>query len=178
MSRVGKKPIDIPSGVQVAVQDSLVKVSGPKGELTLLLPTIIQADAGDGQVTVTRSDDTRGSRSFHGLYRSLIANMVEGVEKAFTKNLVIEGVGFKAEVRGSVLVVTVGFSSPVEYAIPEGVDIAVDGGTRIKITSIDKQKVGQAAARIRGFSPAEPYKGKGIRYADERIRRKEGKTVA
>ena len=178
MSRVGKKPIDIPSGVQVAVQDSLVKVSGPKGELTLLLPTIIQADAGDGQVTVTRSDDTRENRSFHGLYRSLIANMVEGVEKAFTKNLVIEGVGFKAEVRGSTLVVTVGFSSPVEYAIPEGVDIAVDGGTRIKITSIDKQKVGQAAARIRGFSPAEPYKGKGIRYADERIRRKEGKTVA
>ncbi len=178
MSRVGKKPIDIPSGVQVAVQDSLVKVSGPKGELTLLLPTIIQADAGDGKVTVTRSDDTRENRSFHGLYRSLIANMVEGVEKAFTKNLVIEGVGFKAEVRGSVLVVTVGFSSPVEYAIPEGVDIAVDGGTRIKITSIDKQKVGQAAARIRGFSPAEPYKGKGIRYADERIRRKEGKTVA
>jgi len=178
MSRVGKKPIDIPSGVQVAVQDSLVKVSGPKGELTLLLPTIIQADAGDGKVTVTRSDDTRENRSFHGLYRSLIANMVEGVEKAFTKNLVIEGVGFKAEVRGSTLVVTVGFSSPVEYAIPEGVDIAVDGGTRIKITSIDKQKVGQAAARIRGFSPAEPYKGKGIRYADERIRRKEGKTVA
>ena len=178
MSRVGKKPIDIPSGVQVAVQDSLVKVSGPKGELTLLLPTIIQADAGDGKVTVTRSDDTRENRSFHGLYRSLIANMVEGVEKAFTKNLVIEGVGFKAEVRGSTLVVTVGFSSPVEYAIPEGVDITVDGGTRIKITSIDKQKVGQAAARIRGFSPAEPYKGKGIRYADERIRRKEGKTVA
>ncbi len=178
MSRVGKKPIDIPSGVQVAVQDSLVKVSGPKGELTLLLPTIIQADAGDGKVTVTRSDDSRENRSFHGLYRSLIANMVEGVEKAFTKNLVIEGVGFKAEVRGSTLVVTVGFSSPVEYAIPEGVDIAVDGGTRIKITSIDKQKVGQAAARIRGFSPAEPYKGKGIRYADERIRRKEGKTVA
>ena len=178
MSRVGKKPIDIPSGVKVAVQDSLVKVSGPKGDLTLLLPATIQADAGDGKVTVTRSDDTRENRSFHGLYRSLIANMVEGVEKAFTKDLVIEGVGFKAEVRGSTLVVTVGFSSPVEYAIPEGVDITVDGGTRVKITSIDKQKVGQAAARIRGFSPAEPYKGKGIRYADERIRRKEGKTVA
>lgn len=178
MSRVGKKPIDIPSGVKVAVQDSLVKVSGPKGDLTLLLPATIQADAGDGKVTVTRSDDTRENRSFHGLYRSLIANMVEGVENAFSKELVIEGVGFKAEVRGSTLVVTVGFSSPVEYAIPEGVDITVDGGTRVKITSIDKQKVGQAAARIRGFSPAEPYKGKGIRYADERIRRKEGKTVA
>ena len=178
MSRVGKKPIDVPSGVQVAVQDCLVKVSGPKGELTLELPATIQADAGDGKVTVTRTDDSRENRSFHGLYRSLIANMIEGVENAFSKELVIEGVGFKAEVRGSTLVVTVGFSSPIEYAIPDGVDIVVEGGTRLKITSIDKQKVGQAAARIRGFAPAEPYKGKGIRYADERIRRKEGKTVA
>jgi large subunit ribosomal protein L6 len=179
MSRVGKKSIDVPSGVDVAVSGDTVTVKGPKGELSLDLPEAIRAEVGDGSVQVSRADDSRENRSFHGLYRSLIANMIEGVEKGFARSLRIEGVGFRAEVRGKVLVLTVGYSSPVEYDIPDTVTIGTDNnGTRIDVSGTDKQQVGLVAARIRAFAPAEPYKGKGISYLGERVRRKVGKTVA
>jgi large subunit ribosomal protein L6 len=178
MSRIGKKPITIPSAVQVDVQGTTARVKGPKGELSLTIDPCIQAVAEGNVLTVTRANDGRKSRSLHGLYRSLIANMIEGVEKGYSRDLEIEGVGFKAELKGKTLFVHAGFASPKEFLVPDGVDVTIDGGTRVKVSSIDKQKVGQAAARIRSFAPAEPYKGKGIKYAGERIRRKEGKTVA
>jgi len=127
---------------------------------------------------VLRADDTRESRSFHGLARSLVANMIQGVAEGFKKELEIEGVGFRASVRGQEVSLSLGFSSPVEYLAPDGIKVTVDGGTKLVVSGADKQKVGDTAARLRGFMPAEPYKGKGMRFKDERVRRKVGKTVA
>lgn len=178
MSRIGKEPVAIASGVTVTVNDRMVAVKGALGELSYALPTAIQAVVDGGQVVVTCDVETRQARSFHGLARTLIANMIEGVSKGYSKELTIEGVGFKAEIKGQKAFLSLGFASPKEYSIPEGIAVTEQGGTKLSVTGIDKQLVGEAAARIRGYFPAEPYKGKGIRYKDEQVRRKVGKTVA
>lgn len=178
MSRIGKKPINIPAGVTVDVADSCVTVKGSVGELKYDIPSVILVKVDGGICSVERTDETKKTRSLHGLVRSLIANMIEGVSKGFTKELEIEGVGFKAEVQGQKIILNVGFSIPMVYVAPDGIKLEEKGGTRVTVSGADKQKVGEAAARIRGFAPAEPYKGKGIKYKGERIRRKVGKTVA
>jgi large subunit ribosomal protein L6 len=178
MSRIGQKPVDVPAGVTVGLEGTTVRVKGPKGELLLNVPTGVKASVADGKVNVSRADDLRVTRGCHGLTRTLIANMIEGVTKGFSKDLEIQGVGFKAAVQGRKLVLSLGFSIPVEYSLPDGVNAAVDGATKIVVSGPDKQKVGDAAARIRSFYPAEPYKGKGVRYKGEYVRRKVGKSVA
>jgi large subunit ribosomal protein L6 len=178
MSRLGIKPVEIPSGVTVAVAGARVQVKGKLGELTIELPGTIRAQAGDGRLTVTRGDDARLSRSCHGLMRSLLKNMMEGVSKGFRKDLEIQGVGFKAAVQGQKLTMSLGRAAPVEYRIPEGVKVTAEEGVRLAVSGPDKQLVGDVAARIRSFYPAEPYKGKGIRFKGEHVRRKVGKTVA
>ncbi|NQT91666.1 MAG: 50S ribosomal protein L6 [Lentisphaerae bacterium] len=178
MSRIGQEPIDLPAGVTVSVEGKRVSVKGPLGELAHTAPAPIDVATEDGRITVTRVDDTDGSRSLHGLTRTLVANMVEGVTKGFSKTIEIEGVGFRAAVDGQALDVSVGFPAPVRYKIPEGITVDVQGGTTIVVSGADKQMVGNSAALIRGISPAEPYKGKGLHYRGERVRRKVGKTVA
>ena len=178
MSRIGKQPVGIPDGVTVTVQGAEVSAKGPKGELSITLAGPVSAAVEDGHVVVSRSEETRDGRSFHGLARSLIANMVEGVSAGFSKKLEIQGVGFRAAVQGQMLTMTLGFSKPVEYPVPDDVKIEVEGGTLITVSGVDKQQVGDSAARIRSFFKAEPYKGKGIRYVGEHVKRKVGKTVA
>ena len=179
MSRIGQKPIDIAAGVEVRVDGSQAIVKGAKGELTVGIAEGIGVAVEGSQVSVTRADDSREQKSLHGLVRSLIANAIEGVSKGFEKQLEINGVGFRASVQGQTLNMSVGLSSPVVYTVKDGLSLAVnDSGTVITVSGADKQMVGDAAARIRGFRPAEPYKGKGVQYKGERIRRKVGKTVA
>lgn len=178
MSRVGNKSIDIPSGVTVAVQGSNITIKGPNGELSKDLPFSITAKVEDSKVIIGRTDELRLTRGLHGLYRTLVANMIEGVTKGYTRELEIEGVGFKALLQGKKLMISVGFSSPVEYEMPDGIKVTVDANTKLTVSGIDKQKVGEAAAEIRAVFPPEPYKGKGIRYKGEYVRRKVGKTVA
>jgi large subunit ribosomal protein L6 len=178
MSRMGKKPLVIPSGVTVSVDGQQVIVKGPLGELSTRLPGHIRAAVEAGKVLLTRPDDERESKSCHGLARTGVMNMIEGVVKGYRKELEIQGVGFKAAVQKNVLSLSLGFSSPLEYAVPDGIKVAVEGGTALVISGADKQKVGDVAARVRRFFPAEPYKGKGIRFRGESVRRKVGKTVA
>ena len=176
MSRIGEMPIDVPSGVTITVDGSHLTTKGGKGELSLDLPEGIAAAVEGNTVVVTRGDDTQ--KAFHGLTRSLVANMVEGVSNGYTKELEIQGVGFRAALQGKTLSLSLGFASPIEYAIPDTVTITVNNNTEVVVSGADKQQVGEVAARIRAFFPAEPYKGKGVRYKGERVRRKEGKTVA
>ncbi len=176
MSRIGERPVPVPGGVTVTVDAATVTVTGPKGELRYTLPAPISAAVNTSEVVLTRRDDT--AKAFHGLSRSLVANMVTGVSEGYRKVLLIEGVGFRAAVQGSVLSLSLGFASPKEYKIPEGIEIAVNNNTEVTVSGADKQQVGAAAAWIRSYYPVEPYKGKGIHYRDERVRRKEGKTVA
>jgi large subunit ribosomal protein L6 len=178
MSRIGEAPIEIPAGVTVTASGAQLTVKGGKGELAITLPGTVSAEVAEGRLTLARTGDTRESRSLHGLVRSLAANMVKGVTEGFSKTLEIEGVGFRAGVQGKKLVLSVGFSKPVEYTVPDDITVAAEGDTKVVVSGADKQKVGQVAARIRGFCPCEPYKGKGIRYSDEHVRRKVGKTVA
>jgi large subunit ribosomal protein L6 len=178
MSRIGKQPVKIPAGVTVAAAGGSVTVKGPLGQLARELPIGITAVAADGAVQVSRSDDSRGQRSRHGLSRTLISNMVEGVTKGYRKELSVEGTGFKVQVQGTKLLLSLGFAAPKEYPIPAGIKVTEKQGVQILIEGINKELVGQAAARIRGYYPAEPYKGKGIKYVGEQIRRKQGKTVA
>ena len=178
MSRVGNNPIEIPSGVTVEVKDAAVKVKGPKGELSLELDAGIAAKIDDGKVVISRDSEEKHQKSIHGTMRSLIANMIEGVNKGFSKELEIQGVGFKAQMQGRKLVMALGFSHPIEYEIPEEVNVEVPEPTKIIVTSTNKHMVGQVSARIRDYFPAEPYKGKGVRYKGEHVRRKAGKTVA
>lgn len=178
MSRIGNKAVDIPDKVKVNIgNDGAVAVEGPKGKLSWQLPREIKANIADNRVSLARNAETRSVKALHGLSRSLINNMVQGVSTGFTKDLIIEGVGFKAAVQGSVLNLSLGFSHPVLFPIPEGIKIVVAENTKISISGIDKHLVGQVAADIRRYYPPEPYKGKGVRYAGEVIRRKEGKTV-
>ena len=178
MSRIGKLPIAIPDGVQVSIDKRSIKVKGPKGELSHQVPAQINAAMEDGHLVVGRQNETRQSRALHGLSRSLIANMVEGVFTGFDKTLEIVGVGYRAELKGNNLTVSLGYSHPVIFQAPPDVDLEVDGGNRITVRGIDKQLVGQVAAVIRSFKKPEPYKGKGIRYDGEQVRRKAGKTGA
>lgn len=177
MSRIGKKPIEIPNGVEVKVEGSKVTVKGPKGTISREVKNGIEVKQSDGKVVVERSGETKEVRALHGLYRALIANMVAGVSSAFTKDLEIIGVGYKAAKKGKNLVLNVGYSHPVEIAPPEGIEIQVEGQTKIKVVGVDKEAVGQVAANIREVRPPEPYKGKGIRYFGEVVRKKAGKVA-
>ena len=177
MSRSGRRPIPVPSGVDVAIgEDNFVRVTGPKGELSATFNTDLSIERQNGELLVSRPDDEREHRSLHGLTRTLLANLVIGVTDGFRKNLEIQGVGYRAAMDGKVLVLTVGYSHQVRMTPPEGVSYALDGQTRISVIGIDKQLVGEEAARIRRVRPPEPYKGKGIRYAGEYVRRKAGKS--
>ncbi len=177
MSRIGKIPVDIPAGVKVSRDHSVIMVEGPKGKLSLEVPGGVDVILGDRVVEVKRPSDGRIERSLHGLVRTLVANMVKGVSIGFEKSLEISGVGYRAEVGGSTLKLIIGFSAPVEYPIPEGVHIKVDKLVNILVSGIDKQLVGRVAAEIRSLKKPEPYKGKGIKYLGEQIRRKVGKSV-
>jgi large subunit ribosomal protein L6 len=178
MSRIGNKAVDIPDKVKVNIDnDGGVAVEGPKGKLNWKLPRDISAKIDNNKVTIARSAETRSVKALHGLSRSLVHNMVVGVSEGFTKNLEIEGVGFKAAVQGANLNLSLGFSHPILFAIPKDIKIVVTDNTKISISGADKKTVGQVAADIRRFYPPEPYKGKGVRYAGEQVRRKEGKTV-
>ena len=176
MSRIGKLPIAIPSGVTVTVEGNTVKVKGPKGELTRVLPNGISIEKNDSTLNVSRVSDEENYKALHGLSRSLVANMVEGVTKGYQKQLDITGVGYKAEVRPFGLQLALGFSHPVQYKAPEGIKLTAPQPTQILIAGPDKAMVGQVAAELRSLRPPEPYKGKGIRYAGEQIRRKAGKA--
>jgi large subunit ribosomal protein L6 len=178
MSRIGKQLIELPDKVKLNVSgDGQVNVEGPKGKLAWTLPKQIQARLEGNKVTLERSGEARQVRALHGLSRALIANMVAGVSTGFVKDLEIQGVGFKAAVQGKILNLSLGFSHPILFQIPDGIKVTVTDNTKIKIEGIDKKVVGQAAADIRAYYPPEPYKGKGVRYAGEKILRKEGKTV-
>jgi large subunit ribosomal protein L6 len=178
MSRIGNKAIEIPDKVKVNIDNhGAVSVEGPKGKLQWKLPREIEASVKDNRVSVVRKAETRGVKALHGLSRSLVHNMVQGVNEGFTKQLEIEGVGFRAAVQGSTLNLSLGFSHPVPFSIPNDIKITVTDNTKILIQGVDKKLVGQVAADIRRFYPPEPYKGKGVRYAGEQIRRKVGKTV-
>jgi len=178
MSRIGNKTVDIPDKVKVNIgNDGAVAVEGPKGKLNWQLPREIKGSVAENRVSLVRGAETRSVKALHGLSRSLVSNMVQGVSAGFTKDLIIEGVGFKAAVQGQVLNLSLGFSHPILFAIPQDIKITVTESTKISISGIDKKAVGQVAADIRRYYPPEPYKGKGVRYAGEVIRRKEGKTV-
>ena len=176
MSRIGKLPVSIPNGVTVTVEANSVKVKGPKGELTHRLPSGITVDKADNVVNVKRASDETNHKALHGLTRSLINNMMEGVTKGYQKQLEITGVGYKAEVRPYGLQLALGFSHSIEYTAPAGIKLSAPQPTQIVIDGADKAVVGQVAAELRGLRPPEPYKGKGIRYAGEVIRRKAGKA--
>ncbi len=178
MSRVGKNPISLPDGVEVEIKDSVVSVKGPKGSLSKEVHSEISVEIKDGQVVVSRPNDSKTFRSLHGLYRSLIANMVEGVHNSFEKKLEIVGVGYKGEVSNKRLTLQLGYSHPIVFVPPEGIEITAESPTKLVISGINKEIVGQVAAKIRSFRPPEPYKGKGVKYEDEQIRRKAGKTAA
>lgn len=176
MSRIGKLPIAIPAGIDVAVDGSTVTVKGPQGTLTRTVNSIINVEVKDNEIVVTRPNDNKESRSLHGLTRTLIANMVEGVANGYKKELEINGIGYRAAMQGNDLVMNIGYSHQVIMSQPEGLKIEVPAPNKIVISGPDKQKVGQFAAEVREKRPPEPYKGKGIKYVDEYIRRKEGKA--
>ncbi|MGH0036909.1 MAG: 50S ribosomal protein L6 [Myxococcota bacterium] len=178
MSRIGNRAIPLPSGVEVQQKGDEVHVKGPKGALSERLPAEIAVEIESGRVQLKRPDEKKETRALHGLARALLANMVTGVTDGFVKELEIEGVGYRGEAKGKSLNLLLGFSHPVEMPVPEGLKVSVDGNTKIKVEGVDKQLVGQFAAEIRRLRPPEPYKGKGIRYAGERIRRKVGKAGA
>ncbi|HEV2125455.1 MAG TPA: 50S ribosomal protein L6 [Chloroflexota bacterium] len=178
MSRIGRMPVPVPSGVNVNVQGDVVVVKGPKGELTVPLNRRLKVDMGDGELTLSRPSDARDDRAQHGLARSLINNAVVGVTEGFTRNLEIRGVGYRAQMRGKTLELSLGFSHPVVVDPPEGITLATPEATRITVSGIDKQLVGQVAANIRALRPPDSYHGKGVRYEGEQVRLKAGKTAA
>ena len=178
MSRIGNKTISLPEKVSITTGDgSRLSVEGPKGKLEWVLPEGISLEQNGGEVEVKRLSEDRKARALHGLSRSLVANMVEGVSAGFAKDLEIQGVGFRAAVKGNALDLSLGFSHPVEHPIPDDLTVTVTENTKIRVEGIDKQKVGQFAAHVRAYYPPEPYKGKGVRYAGEHVRRKDGKSV-
>lgn len=176
MSRIGKLAIEIPQGVKVSCNDSVVKVEGPKGTLSRRVMDGVTIELADNSILVKRVDDSNRARSAHGLTRTLINNMVIGVTKGFETPLEITGVGYRAEAKGDTLNLTLGYSHPINYKLPQGITVEVDKMTKIAVRGVDKELVGQTAAKIRDFRGPEPYKGKGIRYAGETILRKAGKT--
>jgi len=177
MSRIGKQPIELPSGVNVAISPGRVQVNGPLGELSQNVPARMQIDQDDGTLVVKRPTERGDDRALHGLTRSLVANMVEGVTKGFEKRLELQGVGYRAALRGTDLELNVGFSHPVVIKPPQGISFEVPDATTVFVKGIDKQQVGEIAAQVRKVRPPEPYKGKGIRYEGEYVRRKVGKRA-
>ena len=177
MSRIGKQPIELPSGVNVAISPGRVQVNGPLGELSQNVPARMQIDQDDGTLVVKRPTERGHDRALHGLTRSLVANMVEGVTKGFEKRLELQGVGYRAALRGTDLELNVGFSHPVVIKPPQGISFEVPDATTVLVKGIDKQQVGEIAAQVRKVRPPEPYKGKGIRYEGEYVRRKVGKRA-
>ena len=176
MSRIGKLPVAIPSGVKISLDGNLLTVAGPKGSLSQQLHERMSIAVETDQVKVSRPSDSKQDSALHGLTRSLINNMVLGVTAGFKKDLEINGVGYRAEIAGNVLTMSLGYSHPVVYELPEGISVEIEKQTKLSVIGIDKQLVGSAAAKIRSYRKPEPYKGKGIKYADERIMRKAGKT--
>jgi len=176
MSRIGKQPIPIPKAVTINIDGQSVTVKGPKGELTQELPAEIKFEQEGEEIVVTRRNESRNARQRHGLVRTLIANMVEGVSNGYQKKLEIQGVGYRASLQGQKLVMALGYSHPVEFDPPAGIQFAVEGNTNVTVTGIDKALVGNTAATVRAARPPEPYKGKGVRYAGEQVRRKAGKA--
>lgn len=176
MSRIGKLPIEIPKGVKLTFNDSVLTVQGPNGKLSRQVMSCVTLDISETSILVARNDDNTSTRAAHGLTRTLINNMVIGVTKGFQTDLEINGVGYRAEVKGKELVLSLGYSHPVNFPIPEGIDINVEKMTKLAVKGFDKELVGQTAAKIRSFREPEPYKGKGIKYANETILRKAGKT--
>jgi len=176
MSRIGNAPVPVPSGVTVKLSPSTITAKGPKGELSMNIPDFVSYEVNDGEVVVKRANDSKPARARHGLGRALLNNMVVGVSEGFTRKLEIVGVGYKADVRGKTLNLSLGYSHPIDFPIPDGIDIKVEKGTSLTVSGIDKQQVGQVAAVLRGFRKPDAYKGKGVRYADETIRLKAGKS--
>lgn len=176
MSRIGKKPVPVPSGVSVSIDSQSVVVKGPKGELSRTLPGEVSLTQEGETIVVSRQDDSRTARSRHGLSRTLVSNMVEGVSTGFEKRLEIKGVGYRAAVKGKTLTLNLGYSHPVEFDPPAGIEFKVENNTNVIVTGIDKELVGTVAAKIRDARPPEPYKGKGVRYLGEMVRRKAGKA--
>ena len=175
MSRIGKIPVKVPGGVKVTIANDLMTVEGPKGKLTQKYHSVITFEDKGTEIIVSRANEEKQSKAYHGLYRNLLNNMVIGVSAGFAKTLVITGVGYRAEVQGNLLVMSLGYSNDIYFGIPDGIAIAAEGG-KVTVSGIDKQRVGELAAQIRKLRPPEPYKGKGIRYENERIRRKVGKS--
>ena len=178
MSRIGRKPVAVPKGVTLQLQGNTVAVKGPRGELSRALHPEMQIAFTNDQFTVTRPSEEKRHKALHGLTRTLVQNMVEGVSKGFSKSLEIQGVGYKAEAKPYGVNLIVGYSHPVKYEAPKGIKITVDNNTMVKVEGADKELVGQVAAELRSVRPPEPYKGKGIRYVGEQVRRKAGKTGA
>ena len=176
MSRIGKLPIQIPSGVKVAQKSNVLTVNGPKGILEHVLVPGMTLEITQESIVVKRPDDQRKNRAFHGLTRSIISNLITGVTKGFEKKLEISGMGYRSEVKGNVIILNLGYSHPVEFALPENITASVDKQNRITVAGCDKQLVGETAAKIRAFRSPEPYKGKGIKLVDEKIRKKVGKS--
>ena len=178
MSRVGRKPIPFAKGVTIEKQNGMVKVKGPKGELSMDVKPEISVTINEGEVVLDRPSDSRQHKSLHGLYRALIAGMITGVTEGYRKKLEIVGVGYRAELKGQKLILQLGYSHPIVFALPDEINVEVPAPTQIVVSGIDKQLVGQVAAKIRSMRPTEPYKGKGVKYEGEYIRRKAGKTAA
>ncbi|HBA83565.1 MAG TPA: 50S ribosomal protein L6 [Verrucomicrobia bacterium] len=178
MSRIGKTPVPVPNGVTVAVNETTVTVKGSKGELSLSLPAKVSAKVNGDKVEILCSPDDKQAKADWGTTRSLIANMIEGVSKGYSKELEIQGVGFRAALQGKKLVLSLGYSHPIEFIVPDAIKVNVVDSTAITVSGIDKHLVGEVSARIRAYCPPEPYKGKGVRYKGEYVRRKVGKTVA
>ncbi|MDR0324292.1 MAG: 50S ribosomal protein L6 [Treponema sp.] len=176
MSRIGKTPVKVSSGVKVTFQNGEILVEGPKGKLTQKYSPVISFEEKDGEIIIKRTSEEKQAKAFHGLYRKLLSNMVTGVSTGFSKSLIVTGVGFKAEVHGKLLSMSLGYSNEIFVAIPEGLSVTVDQGGKLTISGIDKQRVGEFAAQVRKLRVPEPYKGKGIRYEDEKIIRKVGKS--
>jgi large subunit ribosomal protein L6 len=178
MSRIGKQPVPIPAKVKVEIKDSTVLVEGPRGKVRKAFAPVVTIAVADQKVTVAPNEDSRFARAMYGTARSVIAGMVHGVTTGYSKDLEIQGVGFKGILKGSVLELALGFSHPIFMDVPEGIKLTIVDGTKIKVEGCDKQLVGAVTAKIRSYYPPEPYKGKGVRIVGERVRRKEGKTVA
>ena len=177
MSRVGRRPIDIPEGIKAGIEENRLKIEGKGKTLEHIIPDGFTVEIKDGRITVRRPSDSRAARALHGTTRSLIQNTITGLKDGFQKKLRIQGVGYKAQVKGKTLVLDIGFSHTVNYTPPEDVTVETSSATEIVVKGIDKQKVGEAAAEIRGYYPPEPYKGKGIRYEGEYVRQKQGKSI-
>jgi len=179
MSRIGLKPIPVPAGVEAHIGNGVVQVKGPRGSLLINLMPCISAELKDGSISLARANEERQSRAYHGLNRALIANAATGVSEGWSKKLDVVGIGYRAEKQSDAVVFNLGYSHPINFPVPEGIEIEVDGkANRITVTGIDRQRVGQVAAEIRALRPPEPYKGKGIRYSDEVVRTKAGKQGA